>query len=285
MADGVVRVAAPAKVNLYLHILARRADGYHQLDSLVAFADVGDEVSAAPADGLSLEIAGPFASALAGQASQDNLVLTAARRLAAHHGIQPGARLRLVKNLPVAAGLGGGSSDAAATLRALATLWRLEPRDGSMPDLAAGLGADVPVCLHGRTARIGGIGETISAPPALPDWSILLVHPGVELATASVFDAFDAAPPPPPAPAIADADAVLARARNDLEAAARSLAPAVGQALATLAACPGALCHRMSGSGASCFALFASPAEAARAAGMVREIHPNWWIYSGKFLT
>ena len=258
---------APAKVNLYLHITGRRADGLHLLESLVAFAEAGDVLHAEPADELGLELAGPFAGPLAGEA--DNLVLRAARALAPEQG----ARLVLEKNLPVAAGLGGGSADAAAALRLLSRLWGI---DTDLAPLAAGLGADAPVCLAGRTCGMAGIGERLTP---LPDWPVphlLLANPGVALATPAVFGArrgpFRESRPWP------ETLAELAGCANDLTEAAISLASDVGEVLDALAALEGALFARMSGSGATCFAAFADKDARDRARERLRADRPRWWI-------
>jgi 4-diphosphocytidyl-2-C-methyl-D-erythritol kinase len=298
--SDAVRVAAPAKLNLYLHVTGRRADHYHTLDSLIAFAGLADAVTAAPAPPgeITLEIDGSFAEAIA-TAGEGNLVLRAARALAAATGTKACARLRLTKNIPVAAGLGGGSADAAAALRALVELWRVDaaPR---LDEIALSLGADVPVCLVSRPSLVAGIGEVVSPVPALPDAGVLLVNPGVAVATAAVFTAFDetapatarTAPggaPPPPGPfagsfdSVAALAAALAPARNDLTAAAQGLVPAIGEVLAALAAADGCRLARMTGSGATCFGLFddAGAAEAARRG--VARAHPQWWTWAGGF--
>ena len=222
---------APAKVNLALHVLGRRADGYHLLDSLVAFAAVGDVVRVEPAERLALRVTGPFAAALAGEA--DNLVLRAARALAARHGIAPCAHLTLEKHLPVASGIGGGSADAAAALRVLARLWEVSD---ATAELALALGADVPVCLAGRPARMGGIGEALAPAPRLPACGLVLVNPGVAVATQAVFRLRegDFSPPLTLPPAWPDAAAMaedLARLGNDLEAPAMRVQPAIGVVL------------------------------------------------------
>jgi len=255
------------------------------LDSLVAFAACGDVLRASESPALSLRIGGPFATGLAGEA--DNLVLRAARALATAAGHPPHAALALEKNLPVASGIGGGSADAAATLRLLCTLWRLRLDPAVLDRIALRLGADVPVCLHGRPARMGGIGETLEAAPALPACAVLLVNPGVALATAPVFRARTGAFS---APAVlpggwGDAAAMaadLAMLRNDLEAPARMLCPAIGHVLAAIAAQPGCLLSRMSGSGATCFGLFADPAAAGQAARQI--VRPGWWVWAGALL-
>jgi 4-diphosphocytidyl-2-C-methyl-D-erythritol kinase len=273
---------APAKINLYLHVTGRRADGYHLLDSLVTFAEVGDLLHAEPADSLSLRVDGPFAPALAGE--PDNLVLRAARALAAEAGVTAGARLVLEKRLPVASGIGGGSADAAATLRVLCRLWRLTPPAAALARLATTLGADVPVCLAGRTARMGGIGERLESAPPLPGCGVVLVNPGIAVETAEVFRARQGAWSESATllPAWDDAAAMaadLAQLRNDLEPAAVTLRPVIGDVLADLAATPGCLLARMSGSGATCFALYADSAAARLAAGRIER--PEWWSWAG----
>jgi 4-diphosphocytidyl-2-C-methyl-D-erythritol kinase len=279
---------ALAKLNLYLHVVGRRADGYHLLDSLVAFADVGDEIIAEAAPVLSLELAGPHAAALGGT-PRDNLVWRAAERLAAHAKRDAAAALTLVKNLPVASGIGGGSSDAAATLRALASLWEIAVAEDELVALGARLGADVPVCLLGRAAWLAGIGERVAPAPALPECAVLLANPGVALATPDVFAArrgafsaparFDTMP--------GDASglaALLAARRNDLSDAAVARSPVIADVLARLALLPGVLLARMSGSGATCFALFATLQAAEVAARQIRIERPDWWIAAARLL-
>lgn len=266
---------APAKVNLALHVTGRRADGYHLLDSLVAFPATGDRLEAEPAAGLSLTIDGPFARDLG--TGRDNLVLRAALLLR-DGAAAPGAALRLTKSLPVASGIGGGSADAAATLRLLARLWSrpLPPRA-----VQAALGADVPACVAGTAARMRGIGDEL-APLVLPPFWLVLVNPGVPVATPAVFAALarrDNAPLPDP-PAFPDAEALatwLAARRNDLESPAATLAPDIRDALAALAAQPACRLARMSGSGATCFGLFAAAAPALAAAEAIRAARPAWW--------
>ena len=188
MAVGVLlEETAPAKVNLFLHVVGRRSDGYHLLDSLAVFPAVGDALRATPAEVLSLALAGPFGGAL--QAEPDNLVLRAARGLAELTGVRTGAYLTLAKTLPVASGIGGGSADAAAALRLLGRLWGVAPAAEALRALALRLGADVPVCLAGRPARMGGVGEVLSPAPALPAFGLVLINPGVAVATPEVFRA------------------------------------------------------------------------------------------------
>ena len=268
-----VQRIARAKVNLALHVVGRRADGYHLLDSLVAFADFGDVVTVEPAPSLSLSITGPMAAGLS--AGSDNLVLKAAQML----GSPLGAAITLEKRLPIASGIGGGSADAAATMQALRALWGC-----ALPDAGQvlALGADVPVCLAGQSCRMAGIGDQIS-PIALPPAHLVLVNPGVGLSTAAVFGALLCRdnPPLPPAAPMPDAVALaayLCHCRNDLEAPALSLVPQIGAVLAALQGQKGCLLARMSGSGATCFGLFASASAAEAAATALRAQSGAWWV-------
>jgi len=285
---AVVTVAAPAKVNLYLHVTGRRPDGYHLLDSLVAFAGVGDTVEATPADTLSLTIDGPQAGALA--AEPDNLVLRAARLLAEAAGQEGrGAALRLTKRLPVASGIGGGSADAAAALRALAALWGLALDDPRPMEIAPRLGADVPVCLLGRTVHMGGVGELLTPAPALPPVWLVLANPGIPCPTPPVFKArrgpFSDPAPLTTAPADAQSLATaLAARRNDLAEAATALVPEIATVLAELAALPGCLLSRLSGSGATGFGLFAESGAAQRGAAALQAERPGWWVAAAPLL-
>jgi 4-diphosphocytidyl-2-C-methyl-D-erythritol kinase len=264
---------AAAKVNLALHVTGRRPDGLHLLDSLVVFPRLGDRLEAEPAAGLSLAIDGPFAQELG--AGSDNLVLRAAALL---RPAGRGAALRLTKSLPVASGIGGGSADAAAALRLLARLWQVRL---PAPEAVLRLGADVPACLAGRPCRMSGVGERLE-PVALPAFWLVLANPGAPLATAAVFAGLGArANPALSEPAWADLDALvawLAAQRNDLEPAAVALAPAIAETLAALGAQPGCRLARMSGSGATCFALFADEAPALAAADALRRARPGWWV-------
>jgi len=280
----VVVETARAKVNLFLHVVGRRPDGYHLLDSLVVFTDAADIVTAEAAATLQLDITGPFASDLV--VDDGNLVLRAAQALAAATRSRTGARLTLSKRLPVASGIGGGSADAAATLRALTRLWRCGLEERRLTEIALSLGADVPVCLVSRPARLGGIGEILQPPPLLPRIGLLLANPGVPLSTPLVFKArsgpFD--PPADLPEAWADAAALardLGRLRNGLEQAARALCPAVATVLDALAALPGALLARLSGSGPTAFALFATAEAAQCAAERLRTDYPTWWVAAG----
>lgn len=273
---------ARAKVNLWLNVVGRRADGFHLLDSLVAFTDLADELEVAPASTLSLDVVGPEAPALDGD--PDNLVLKAARLLAGRAGVAPRAALRLTKRIPVAAGLGGGSADAAAALLALIDLWRVAMPQEELFDLAAVLGADVPMCLAGRPALATGIGECLAPVPALPDCAILLVNPGVALPTPAVFGARQGSfSPARPLGSgwrdLADLAHELGRRGNDLTQAAISLRPEVADVLEHLQRSEGAAHVAMSGSGATCFALYGSVAEAERAAS---RLPASWWRHAGR---
>jgi 4-diphosphocytidyl-2-C-methyl-D-erythritol kinase len=279
MATDTETEFAPAKLNLCLHVTGRRSDGYHLLDSLVVFAEVGDLVTATPALELSLKIAGPEALVLS--LVEDNLVLRAARVMGATD-----VALVLEKQLPLASGIGGGSADAAATLRALA---RMTGRP--LPDAAAllGLGADVPVCLAGRPMRMRGVGEDLQPLPPLPPFWLVLVNPRVPVPTPQVFAALSLrqnspVPDLPPA-ALSSASALAAwltdQTRNDLVAPALQIAPVLSQVQADLADVPGCLLARMSGSGGTHFGLFASEATAIAAARSLRTAHPDWWVSNG----
>lgn len=267
--DAARSEPAPAKINLALHVTGRRADGYHLLDSLVVFTELGDRVTVAPGP-LSLTVTGPFAADL--PVDGDNLCLRAARSVGADCAIT------LHKTLPVASGIGGGSADAAAVLRALL-------RRPSRPEA---LGADVPVCLAGIPARMRGVGEVIDPLPGLPALDLVLVNPRVALSTPAVFTALDRRdnPPMPEVPNAPDAAGLtewLADTRNDLQPAAIRLAPAVAEALSALKAA-GARLARMSGSGATCFGIFEGETAAKAAAAAIAAAHPRWWVMATRTL-
>lgn len=270
---------AAAKVNLTLHVTGRRADGYHLLDSLVVFAGVGDRVTAEPAAETSLRVTGPMSAGLSGEG--DNLVLRAARLM----GVS--ARIELEKVLPVSSGIGGGSADAAATLRLLA---RLSGRALPARAEVLGLGADVPVCLAGHAVRMTGIGEGLGAVPTLPPAWLVLVNPGVGVSTPAVFKALARAengPMPREVPKLrtaAELAAFVTMQRNDLEAPALTLQPVIGRVKAALSAQAGCMVARMSGSGATCFGLFADPLAASAAARTIRVEEPGWWVADAPLL-
>ncbi len=277
-------VIAPAKLNLCLSITGRRADGYHLLDSLFVFCGLVDTLTIRAGHGLSLQQSGPFADRLPADAG--NLVLRAAHLLAREAGCSPEAALHLHKAIPVAAGLGGGSADAAAALNGLNRFWGLDWPFERLEKLAAQLGADVPACLRSRPVRARGVGDLLSPAPVMPSCAVLLVNPLAPTPTPAVFKAFAAANPeivprergPWPAafdhlPALVDR---LDARGNDLLPAALQVTPVIADVLATLKSTPEALYAGLSGSGATCFALFEDVSQARRAV-----IPPNWWRWSG----
>jgi len=268
---------ARAKVNLCLHVTGRQADGLHLLDSLVVFPDVGDVLRVAAAPALTLEIDGPFG---AGLDTDDNLVLQAARLMS-----QRGATLHLQKNLPVAAGIGGGSADAAAAVRALSLLWG---SDAPTLEQLAGLGADVPVCMQSVPVRMQGIGERISPLPPLPEFWLVLVNAGEVVNTGAVFAALENrnnAPLAPVPDGFADTDALfgyLGGQRNDMQAAAMAISPVIARVLDSLRATGSCALARMSGSGGTCFGLYATAGAAKAAAAEIARFHSGWWVVAAK---
>jgi 4-diphosphocytidyl-2-C-methyl-D-erythritol kinase len=274
---------APAKVNLTLRVLGRRADGYHDLESLVVFADIGDALTFAQGAALALEVSGPTAAAAGDTA--DNLVLKVARALGERvAGLQLGA-FALAKRLPVAAGLGGGSADAAAALRLLARGNGIALDDPRLLQAARATGADVPACLDPRARVMRGIGDILSAPLDLPKLDAVLVNPGVAVPTKMVFAGLnlgratavpDVSPQWPGNPT--DLVAALAKDRNDLEGPAIELQPVIAELLAVLRNLPGCRLARMSGSGATCFGLFDTSVAAEAAARALRVGYPDWWV-------
>ncbi|MBU1384077.1 MAG: 4-(cytidine 5'-diphospho)-2-C-methyl-D-erythritol kinase [Alphaproteobacteria bacterium] len=275
---------APAKVNLFLHVGPVDEAGYHPLASLVAFADVGDRIEVAPSDRLSLTVEGPFAGALDGPG--DNLILRALRALGQAAGLdEPPVAVTLDKRLPIAAGLGGGSSDAGTALRLTRDLLALDLDDDALADIAMTVGADGPMCLHARTAWAEGRGEILTPEPRLPSLPALMVNPGVASPTGEVYRAFDDGPPSradrPAPPAGWDAAAVidwLTGQRNDLQPPAVARVPAIARALDAATILPDVRLVRMSGSGATVFALFDTPAAAASAGRRLAADYPGWWI-------
>ena len=266
------RTFAPAKINLTLHVTGQRSDGYHLLDSLVVFADVGDRVRVMPADETTFEVTGPMAEGC--PADETNLVVKAAQLF------QLPVAITLDKYLPVAAGIGGGSADAAATLHAMTDL----AGTNTIPEGATELGADVRVCLMRQAARMRGIGEDVQPVEGMPELSAVLANPGVAVSTPEVFGALEdknGLPMPKRIPrwrAGWSAIDWIAKQRNDLEAPAIGIAPVIAEVLDALRALPGARIARMSGSGATCFALFEDRAEADVAAEQLAAAHPDWWV-------
>lgn len=268
----MIRESAPAKINLALHVTGQRADGYHLLESLVVFARVGDRLSFVPATDMTLSVTGPLADGV--PTGSDNLIL----RAASAFGTGAGAAITLEKHLPHAAGLGGGSADAAAALRGLARLW-----DCDLPDMDSvlSLGADVPVCLSSVPQRMAGIGEELSPVPTLPPLFAVLVNPRVAVPTGPVFRGLaskqNPALDPPHWNSFESFTDWLSRQRNDLEPPATTLAPKIALALQSLRTA-GAAIARMSGSGATCFGLYETAAQAADAAGQIANAEPEWWV-------
>lgn len=281
---SAVAALAPAKINLFLHVGAPEASGYHPICSLMVFADIGDGLTAVAADHLSLRIEGPFADGLS--ADSDNLVTRAAAALLAQAGDERGVALSLDKRLPVAAGLGGGSSDAGAALRLVRDMMGLSVDDAALEAIAASLGADGAACFRAQPVLAQGRGERLSGVTGLPPLHAVLVNPGVPVSTPSVYGQFDARGvfgevEPPPIPTLEDgvqAAAWLATLRNDLETAAIDVAPQVGGVLQALRAEPETLLARVSGSGGSCFALCAEAGSADRLASRVASARPGWWV-------
>jgi 4-diphosphocytidyl-2-C-methyl-D-erythritol kinase len=282
-----------AKVNLTLRVIGRRVDGYHELESVVAFADCADRLTLAPGSVLDLTMSGPLAQAC-GETS-DNLVLRAAHLLGERVPGMTSGRFTLDKVLPVAAGIGGGSADAAAALRLLAQANGLTVGDARLIEVAQLTGADVPVCLTSRASVMTGVGEAL-LPLNLPQLPCVLVNPRVPVATRDVFNALGlrngellvgatdvirATAWPEQGASVEDWVEVLAASSNDLEAPAMRLQPVIGEVIAALNATDGAWLARMSGSGATCFAIFENTAEARRAAQKIQIDHPQWWVHAG----
>ena len=279
---------APAKINFALHVTGLRAGGYHLLDSLVAFAGVGDQLTALPATDLTLEVTGPFSSGV--PVDESNTVLRAARVLQAARGVTQGARIKLTKTLPHAAGIGSGSSDAAAALRLLSQVWGVEnfaPGDAEVLEL----GADVPVCLNAPLpTRMTGIGEARTAVPALPSCGLVLVNPGVEVPTGRVFDKLERSDNPGMAelPDRLDYEGFLEwlrTQRNDLQAPAEAIAPEIARALKRLRAMPGVDLALMSGSGATCIGLTRDMGRARQVARAIQLSEMGWWVAPAPLLS
>jgi 4-diphosphocytidyl-2-C-methyl-D-erythritol kinase len=275
-----VALTAAAKVNLALHVIGRREDGYHLLDSIAVFADVGDRVEVTPGERLTVDVAGPFASHAPGD--RTDLAWRAAESFFAQVGASPAVAIRIEKNIPAGAGLGGGSADAAAVLIALSRL-----HDGRLPlpalsAIGLSLGADVPMCVAGRALRARGIGEQVEQLESWPPLSLVLVWPGRPISTAEIFRALarrenPPLPEPPGAPTLSEAAAWLASCRNDLEGPVLAMAPEIGEVLRRLRETPGCLLARMSGSGSACFGLYADLPQAESAARHLGQANSGWW--------
>lgn len=279
-----LREPAPAKINLLLHIDGRRDDGLHNLESLVVFTAFGDVVHLSPSPTMTLARAGLFAGQLPDD-PQNDLCLRAATQLADVFGIEGGVRISLEKNIPVAAGIGGGSSDAAAVLRGLCRLWNLDRADTRVRQVAEGLGADVPVCLHGGAAFVSGIGDIVTPLARDPGYHLLLVNPNKALSTAAVFGALDggAGFVNGLAGAVLSSESgallqTIISGRNDLSDAARRLCPVIDGVLRSVGQSADCMLARMSGSGATCFGMFPDPESCQRAGAEVSKAHPEWWV-------
>ena len=285
---GPIKAIAPAKVNLTLHVTGQRDDGYHLLDSLVVFTDAGDIITASPSDTLSLTVTGPFAAGVPTDGT--NLILRAAETLRRLRGVIKGAAITVEKHLPNAAGLGGGSSDAATTLKLLADLWDVTPLPITAPEVAM-LGADVPVCLHAPApTRMTGIGERLAATPKLPGCALILVNPKVAVPTSTVFDGLatkqNAAMTDIPDTLDLDGfTAWLEAQRNDLQSPAIAHAPVIQTALDRLRKIPTVAFAGMSGSGATCFGITKNMADARHAARVIQVAEMGWWVTPAEILS
>ena len=286
--SGSVAIDAPAKINLFLRVTGRRSDGYHTLQSLFGFAGIADRLQAGPASEITLTAAGRFAADLPVD-PEANLVVRVARALRARYGVDEGAWLRLEKNLPVSSGIGGGSADAAAALRLLAHLWDLPVGEDELAGLGRQFGADIPACVTGLPALVSGTGEIVETLPALPDCGLVLANPGMPISTPAVFGARAGAWSEPVAwTQPADLNGLvsgLAPLGNDLTAAAAAVAPEIPHVLKALERLPAALLARMSGSGATCFAVFSDARNASEAAADLRAAQPRWWIAATSLLS
>lgn len=285
------KTLCPAKINLFLHILGKRADNYHILESLVTFADYGDELSfETGSDGLDLQIIGPYASELNGFDIADNLIIKAAKAFEQHFATQVFGRFILNKNLPVASGIGGGSSNAAMATKLLIEAYQ---QSADIDEILLALGADVPVCFDGNNVIMAGIGEILQQWPELPKLHAVLVNPNQAVSTAKIFGKLNASDEIMPyefigraAPkfnGVIDVVEFLKQQRNDMQSAAIDICPEIGDVLTTLNDCDDVLFSQMSGSGATCFGIFATAQQAEMAAQKLMVAHPNWWIQATIF--
>lgn len=275
----MMRVRAPAKLNLFLHVGEKHSDGFHALESLVVFVEETDILVVERADELSLNVVGPFADSL--KEEPDNLVLRAARAL----DVTRGAAITLEKNLPVKAGIGGGSADAGAALRCLNAFWQLERDPEELREIAAEIGSDVPACVLSQPAWIAGRGEIVRGVGSIPPFELVLVNPNIGLATASVFASLNVrtgvgamSPPGSEINSVWDLVTYLADSGNDLEAPACAMAPPIDEVLEALAHEPGCVLAQMSGSGATCFGIFQEGPWAQGASERIAQDHPDWWV-------
>ncbi|PCI89045.1 MAG: 4-(cytidine 5'-diphospho)-2-C-methyl-D-erythritol kinase [Hyphomicrobiales bacterium] len=284
------KTLCPAKINLFLHILGKRTDGFHMLESLVTFADCGDELSFERADELTLEIIGPYANELNGFDINDNLIIRAAKLFEQHFNIRVAGKFTLLKNLPVASGIGGGSSNAAMAIKLLMQAY---DKADDMDDVLLALGADVPVCFNGKNVIMSGIGERLDQWPELPNLHAILVNPNEAVSTAKIFGKLNASADIAPydfarqvAPIFCDVFELakfLKNQRNDMQSAAVEICPKIANVLNALNECDDLLFAQMSGSGATCFAIFNTSRQAKTATKQLADAHPNWWIKSTIF--
>ncbi|HEY8190453.1 MAG TPA: 4-(cytidine 5'-diphospho)-2-C-methyl-D-erythritol kinase [Micavibrio sp.] len=286
-----ITVFAPAKINLYFHIVGKRNDGYHDLDSLVAFADIGDSIRIEPARNFHFQVDGPFAGAFTNRdldpsLSSSNLVTRATRAIAEAFRREPHIRITLTKNLPIASGLGGGSADAAATLWGLMQLWQIPPSMPLLPELMLSLGADVPVCMHGAPVRMRGIGDILDPVPGLLDIPAILINPLKPCVTADIFRRLKGpvrreVAMPQDLSSEASLIEFLQQQNNDLTAAATECVPEVAEIISLLREQKECSLSRMSGSGATVFGLFSCWDHALKAAEQINANHPEWWVRAG----
>jgi 4-diphosphocytidyl-2-C-methyl-D-erythritol kinase len=286
--SNAISIAAPAKINLYLHVTGMRNDGYHLLDSLVTFASSHDIITIEPANNLTMINRGPFGKGL--PITVDNLVMHAAEKLQRLTGVSDGAKITLTKNLPIASGIGGGSADAAAAIKGLIRHWGIHPSLHDLSVLSLGLGADVPICLFGKAAYMGGIGEEIVPVFALPEAPIVLVNPRVSVSTPAIFKArkacfspanrFDATP----TTLYSLIDFLKDGCCNDLMEPAIQTKPIIGDALHLIKMTSGCQLARMSGSGATCFGFYHTQSEASKAAEAIRNAYPKWWVVATRMI-
>lgn len=286
---NAITMPAPAKINLYLHVTGKRDDGYHLLDGLVAFAGVHDIITIAAANQLKLINQGPFGEGL--PTTADNLVIRAAEQLQDLTGIMDGAQITLTKNLPIASGIGGGSADAAAAIKGLVRHWGIHPGHYDLSGLALGLGADVPICLYGQAAFMGGIGEQIEPVYALPEAPMVLVNPGVGVSTPTIFKArkasFSLAHRFDNTPSSFDEliELLTDNRGNDLMEPAIQTEPIIGDVLKQIELTRGCQLARMSGSGATCFGFYNTQVEADMAASDIKSTHPEWWVVATRLVS
>jgi len=279
-------IFAPSKINLYFHIIKRLKNSYHKIDSLIAFSDIGDEITIEPYEGFSFQIEGPFATSLDQPQAPANLVITAAKSLSDITGNPLDCKITLTKNLPIAAGIGGGSSDAAATLYGLLDLWELPKNAAFMPALLKNLGADMPVCMACTPSRVTGIGEIIEEIPDLPEMPIILVNPLKQCLTKDVFMRFkgnykNQIALPHNLHDIYDLAAFLVKQENSLQSAAIEAVPEIENIITAMSLNDGCLLSRMSGSGATVFGLFDTYEDAKNAKQHIAEDNPDWWVEAG----